>query len=460
MSPTNLTIAVFRGTETETLLRASGRQRPEVTLWPLDSCGELCTGGSAAGVRFDALVVPLRLADGQSGVTIGLRCRTIEHLTAAPLIGLAASRERPLLTPFFGAGIDVILAPPLDPEYLALQVSALLRRNRALEEHAATVARHLAPEHPLLPALQCVSEGVALISHTGELLVINSSARRLLGIPTDAPLATLGPMAVQLNAVVAQRSPGPAETAEIRATVTRVDGRPVGITVRVQSIYPPTGEPPVTALVLTDTAPLAQLENLLEQDQRTRSLALLGAAGCYNLLTSRGGPHHSLVPQIEHAVVGARSECSLGAAVTALLEVLDVAMNPGASVRIDLAVDEPVGVRVGDLFLILGHLILHCVARAGIGGATTITSGRSEHGIEVTLLSEIASAALAESTDPIAALVHRTWSERAAHPAAEPALAATRAAAQGAGVTIRERRLDGIRTSYVVTLPLARPAAE
>jgi len=458
MTRQKLTIAVFRGTESDGMLAGPSVKRGDLRSVPVASVEELDEQVTHGGESFHAIIVPLKLVDGQSGVTVCLRCRTTASLAAISVIGVTSSRESAVVGSFFGAGADVVLFPPLDPEHIAHQVAALARRSRSLDEHVAEIKKGSGLKRSIHEAFNAVREGVLVFSAEGTLTFLNEPARRLLGIEPDAPMTSLGGLAAQCAHLLGDL-PTPEAAPPTQSTFTRLDGRPITLGVRSRPIIDGKETSAGVAVALTDINELAQLANVLEQDQRTRSLALICAAGCQALLTASGAPAHSLVPQIEEKLYAGEPRCRLSATVTALLEVLDTALNSDARVRIDMTTDAVVAARVSDVFLILGHLILHSVARSGIGGETTVTSARAPNGVEVTVESELSALVVPNAHDSLARLIHGTWSEGAAHRHTDrtrsPAFETARATAHNAGITLRERRINATTTVYVVTLPTA-----
>jgi PAS domain-containing protein len=424
---------------------------------PIASVEELDARVTHAGESFHVLVVPLKLTDGQSGVPVCLRCRATASLAEIPIIGVTSSRESAVIGSLLGAGADVVFFPPLDPEHLVHQVAALARRNRSLDEHVEAVKKYSGLKRSIHEAFNAVREGVLIFSSDGALTFINDPARRLLGISPTMPIAALSGLAEQCAHLLREPT-AQARALPTRSTFTRLDGRPIVLGVQSHTIVDADATPAGVAVALTDLNELAQLAHMLEQDQRTRSLALLCAAGCHAVLTASGGPAHSIVPQIESQVRAGPAQCRLGATVTALLEVLDTGLNAEARVRLDLTTDAIVAARVSDIFLVLGHLILHSVARSGVGGETTVTSAPVPNGVEITVESELSALVEPNAYDTLTRLIHGTWSEGVAHRQADgtrsPAFETARAAAHAAGITLRERRISSTTTAYVITVPV------
>jgi DNA-binding response OmpR family regulator len=455
-------IALFRTAEKEEFPLAANLQRFNCEVFTAASLADLADITESAGASPDAIVVPLRIFGGMNGVNICLQIRAHETLTTVPIVALSSTRESAVIRSLYGAGADVVMSQPVDVEALHLQVLALGRQRRSLDEHLASMQQNSGLKRSIYEALNAVREGVLVFDTAGELAFLNERARELLGIEPALPPHELGSYAAQfvshLDGHFNQELAG-TTLSEGRGTFTRADGRAIPLGMRIKTIFGADESPSGAAVALTDLNQIAQLGSIAAQDQRTRSLALLAGAGTLQLLAALGGPGHSVIAQIEGYLAQAPAQCHLAATVTALLEFIDPALNSGARVKVNLTTDAVVAVPAAEVFQLTGHLILHSVARAGVGGETTISASINGPRLELQVSSELGAHLASQSRDIIGRLLHGSWSERAAHRSVDGFsmidFEAARGISQKNGLTLKERPVDGSRVSYIVSLPLS-----
>ncbi len=461
MNEEQVTVALISPTDAEgNALLAMLQRACEVVA--VSSVPEIAGIATEEQRRFDAIIIPPRVHGGGSGVTASLLVRADETLTTIPIVALSNSREIAVLRSLYGAGVDVVMTSPFDAEAIVMQVLALCRQKRSFDEQLALSAQSSGLKRSVYEAFNAVHEGVLVFSNDLTLAFLNDSARRLLGIEPHTPTRELTDIAEQFLTVVEHQanvsSKEPTHPTESRATIVRRDGRSVRLGLRMRTMIGADELPAGIAVALNDLSQLAHLANTIEQDHRTRSLALLTAAGSFKLLTDHGGMQHSILPQIEAALVSAPRRCSLGATITALLELIDPALNPGARVKVHLEIDGVVAVPAAELFQLTGHLVLHGVARSGIGGETTISVNQSEGRLELQVISELSAQVVSNTGDLLSRLIHGTWSERASRRSFDGVTLAdfdaARGIAQKNGLALKERPLDNNRVAYVVALPL------
>lgn len=462
MDEQGVTVAALRPADAEGSALLSMLQRFSCEVITVSSVPEILAIAETEHCSFDAVLVPLRVHGGGSGVTTSLLLRADEALTTIPIIALSNTRETAVLRSLYGAGADVIIVSPFDGEAIVLQVMALQRQKRAFDEQLALSAQSSGLKRSIYEAFNAVREGVLVFSNEGLLTFLNEPARRLLGVAPQTPPRDLFELAAQFSSAIESYTNsgghGPLTPLENRATIVRQDGRSIRLGLRIKTMFGADESPAGVAVALTDLTELAHLASMIEQDHRTRSLALLTAAGSFKLLVDNGGQHHSILPQLEGILATAPERCSLGATITALLELIDPALNPGARVRVNLDTEAVVAIPAAELFQLVGHIVLHSVARSGIGGETSISAALVDGRIELQVVSELSSQVISNPGDLLSRLIHGSWSERAMRRTNDGVTLAdfdaARGVAQRNGLALKERPLDGNRVAYIVALPL------
>lgn len=462
MSEQRVTVAFLDSADAESGALLSALQRFSHDVVAVSSVPELVALVEEDHHLFDAVIVPLRLLSGGSGVTAALLTRANETLTTIPIVALSNTRDIAVISALYGAGADAVLTSPFDAEAIVLQIAALGRQKRAFDEQLALSAQSSGLKRSVYEAFNAVREGVLVFSNDYSLTFLNEPARRLLGVDPQSPPRELTDLAEQFLTVVEKHTTSPnldpVLPVERRLTIVRRDGRSIQLGLRIKTVIGADESPAGIAVALIDLTQFAHLANTIEQDHRTRSLALLTAAGVFKLLSDHGGRPHSIIPQIEESLSIAPRRCSLNATVTALLELIDPALNPGARVRVNIDTDAVIAVSAADLFQLAGHLVLHSVARSGVGGETTISASVIDGRMELQIVSELSAQVISNTGDLLSRLIHGSWSERATRrtidgvPLAD--FDAAREIAQKNGLALKERPLDGSRVAYVLALPL------
>lgn len=450
-------IAIFEGVDTDLSPLIAGLNRFSVDLISVRSLAEAVAGAEDSVAGF---VVPPRPAGGASAVTTCLQIRADETFTTVPVIALSQTRESAVIRSLYGAGADAVICAPFEPEGLYLQILALDRQRRSLDEQLQLLSRNSGLKRSMYEALNAVREGVLVFDVSGEVIFLNEPARMLLGVEDSLEPEILHRIGSQLKPSLDrfhEHTAALGPLSEGRVTVTRGDGRAMNLALRIRTIFGADESAAGTAVAISDLHPIAHLSATLAQEHRTRSLALLSAAGNLHLLALLNGKNHSILSQIEDHLTTAPRRCHISATITALLEVIDPALNPGARLKVNLATEAMVAVPVPEIFQLAGHLILHSVARGGIGGETSISTNLAGERLELHVVSELSGQIIAPGGDIIGRLLHGSWAERSAHRSIDGMslvdFEAARTIAHKNGLTLKERPLDDARVAYIVSMP-------
>jgi DNA-binding response OmpR family regulator len=335
---------------------------------------------------FDCVVIPPKTQTNQNAVGLLLQLKTHEKLKDVPTLALCHAKDKSTLHTLYGAGLDVALLEPFDPDHLYQQILSLCRQRQNYVELIRTHYEDTGMRQSLINAFNAIREGVIILDADQELMFINSTGATLLGIKPSHTLEQVQTLITQFKALVVkhensvqaqQRNKSSAtEVSQFSNLIQRLDGRSFKAEVRVTLLYGDQNQVIGSSIALSDLSGILQLSQLLIQAQRTRTLALLTGAGCLQLL----GNNSTLNPlqMLEEQLEKSQAAASVGDTMSYLLELLDVVILPGVEVKIKARGDWMVAVRPADLFQLLGNITLLAVENAILGGEIVLDVEDSE----------------------------------------------------------------------------------
>lgn len=384
MASRQLTIASFRAEENEEeeLSRLLSRYpcRRIVVSTPAEILEQLPV--LEQGV--DAAVIPHRLISGGSALSTCLQLKAIPELAGIPTLALSNSKDKAVVEALYGAGADMLMFQPLDPNYLHYQLEALSRRKRSYDEELRRSRESRGLTHSTIYALNSTREGMLITNAECEAIFLNKAASMLLGLDklkedqnADAVIDQFEPTIreFRLRNRAAQTTGPEAPRAYAELSITRLDGRSFKAAVRVVELHGEVGECTGYAVSLSDLSELQLLANSMLQAERTRSICLMLAAGCKTLSGSEPlGTPTAPFSYLQNKLDAEPQQCDLNATLTTLLEIIDPVISPNVSIKIDIPNELLIAVRRSELLTLAGHLILHAIEFAGFSGETEISA--------------------------------------------------------------------------------------
>ncbi|MCB0355050.1 MAG: hypothetical protein KDD64_16070 [Bdellovibrionales bacterium] len=326
-----------------------------------------------------AIAVPLRLADGSSGISTCLKLRSTPEVGDLPVVGISFSPERPVIQAFYEVGADRVVVFPFEPELVRFELEALSLRLKSYREQLRTSREQSGLSKSVMTAFNLFREGLLLFNTNYELSSANSSARTMLSIGSELSERDANQIEKIFRQLlvehVKRQAAGIGEHAEshFETHVARLSGGSFRSSVRVRSLHALDGHFFGLAAALTDLSELEQLAAVLDQAQRTRSFALLAGAASVRLLD----PSHqqmivSPINKLSEILSQEERSAPIESLLATLLEFLDVVINPSVSVKVDVREPGRVALTPPDFFQLLGHLILHAVQFAGKAGEAKV----------------------------------------------------------------------------------------
>lgn len=422
---------------------------------------------------FDSIVLPLRLLDGSGAAPICLQIKSHPLLSAIPIIALSTSGDKLINQSLYEMGAEVVLAQPFDPDTLFFQIGTLARLRRLHSEQLEEMQQRCESSSAFFRILDYAESGMVVLSPEGKVQHVNTPACRMLGLS--------GPTPAELDALEQELRPACEEHERNRRTIPveaasryrssdpefswrRPDGLFFRGELRIRTLSDERGKPLLHVAALHERVQLQQLEAVLLQAHRERSLGLLSAAASMRLLEAAGGgAPGSLLAGLYSFIDKLPLSCDVASALTRLLEFLDLAIDPGISIKVNVGEEVSVAMRGTDLMQLAGHLILQASEFCGVSGeiviecsdlgpadgVVVVVSGRSNKELPFCPSSELT------------ALLH-THFETAAPEAAEGKLGAGLATAQTLARKYRSavqyKQPSDTEIKFRVSLPRARLA--
>jgi PAS domain S-box-containing protein len=340
-----------------------------------------------------AFLLPLRLQNNTSGMSVCLKLRGRDELRFVPIIGFTQTGEKNVLQAFYDVGADCILTAPYQPEHIPPQVRALHRRFQEFSTLNRDQREKGGVSSSLQEALDLARDAIVLFDLRGEPYYMNSRAGDLFGIERLPDAEAFNFVRDRLREGLAAHrkrdaNDRSASTAEV--SLQRADGRSFFAGLRTKTLYSRDGALFSFAMSVNDLSELDQLSATLGQAQRTRSFGLLAAAGSLQLLEQTNTQSLTPLIAIERMIEQAQRSAPLNSTLTSLLEFLDLVISPSVVVKVSVKEDYVIGMRSADLFQMLGHLILYAVEFAGPSGEVLMSFAEFEpgEGIPVTLVAK------------------------------------------------------------------------
>ena len=354
----------------------------------------------------DVIVLPSADAEGLDVRQTLQTFVSDQILSAIPLAvistGCSNSTQAELLEK---SGADLVIVPPWQGKLVLAQLLALAKRKKSFDSHLSSIIGELSLRPALAQALSGTHDSLILTRPDGTLLQINAAARSLFRLPypeTDRDLAWLEQA---LAPVLANHQSGrflraePALGIEIQSafnfSFTRADEQSLSADVLVSTLIESGNQIYGYAIALKDLCEINELGRSLELTRRSRSLGLLMAAS--RAETSESSGSFSL-QKITQPIDTSPNSCSLSEVVAEVLEYLDLIISPDLAIRSETSGDNRVAIKRGDLFQIIGHMILDAADTLGPGGEIGILTGALIPGEGIPLVvSSVGSPALQNS---------------------------------------------------------------
>ncbi len=346
---------------------------------------------------FDVLLIPLRLFDRSSGISVCLQAKSMETLASTPVLGVSMSTEKPVIQAFYEVGADIVLISPTDADLFRFQILAMTRQRRAYDEQIRVKQESSGFSRSIISAFNIVREGLLIFNSNFEYSFGNASSRMLLGLDQHTSAEQIlaveklfRQLLVQHHKNTRTRKPGPGQDhpiSQFETSLTRVDRRAFRANVRISSLYATDNHLMGYTVSVTDLSELDQLSNSLLQSQRTRSLCLLAASASTKLISSSFdnitlSPLNKLTPLLEQN----EKKALISPILTTLMEYLDLVISTDTRVKVKSKEETMVALRPTDLFQLFGHIILDAVQFAGKAGEVMIDVSGSIPGEGVTAL--------------------------------------------------------------------------
>ena len=346
--------------------------------------------------RFDCVILPMRLSGGTSALTTCLQLKSIDILASIPVIVLAPGKDLAILESLYGAGADIVLSPPYDVNQIFFQVCALARQKRSFDELLQSKVESSGLRLSTIAAFNSIREGILIFDLKLELIFANHSAYRMLGWDEQNLASDNGTQFIPLlqNFIdeLGPKRGAAALTGRIQAKelqLLRKDGGRFRAVIRLSELDGQAGAAGY-AISISDLSEIDQLANILIQSDKTRSLSLFCAALCRNMLGNHSlGTPTSPLHNLETIVEAEECKAPVAATITALLELLDLVINPNLVVKTELNEHQQVAVRPSHLLQLSGHLLLHSVDFAGPGGELRLACENSDDGCVVLSISAL-----------------------------------------------------------------------
>jgi CheY-like chemotaxis protein len=379
------------------------------------------------GSRFDLIAVPLRLAgEPSSGITACIQIKSDEILTTTPILALSLSPDKAIIQAFYQHGADVLFVPPFDGDMIYHQIGSIARLKRSFDERLNQGYHDTGLLHPVMHAFHSMREGLFLADINHHLIFANVSARKMLGIRDVKEEPDLTAIAEQIKPFLKQhqtamqaqslKTPETLLCSSYDTTIKRVNNDSFKATINITSLMRDKNALAGYSVAVIDLSEVHHLANTLMQSQRTRSLCLLTTAACMRFLESiKQGGRVSAIPYLEQLLQQSPRSCPLSSTLTALLEAVDLVINPKISVKVRIEQDLYLAVRTPDFYQMMGYILLHAVEHAGISGETGLstTPNIPGEGVIITVIAESRRVTPFQAQDQISQLIQSDFSNMA-----------------------------------------------
>ena len=321
--------------------------RHQVELEEFENVSEFLDKAASNPKEYDAVIVPMRLQDGSSGVGSAVQVKGEFSTGEIPLIMITYSHDKAVIQSLFELGADGVFVTPLEIETILLYIEALNRQREFWQERNSTGPSKIDSFSALLEIFDHMPRGVIFLDAELNLLHINSLAFKLIGDPE------LSANRKTINKILKK-----ARDPEVPVLIAGTDGRELSTTVTPIS----SGETLIHTIIIEDLSELSHISEIHHTSQRTRTLTLLTAAASLTFLQKTGtGVIVSPLLRIEEFLKNESMTTSLNILSTSLLEFLDLIIDPNVVLKVDIREERPVAVLPSDAFQIIGHLLLYAV---------------------------------------------------------------------------------------------------
>lgn len=370
-------VALFRGEGEEYKQLTTLFSRHEYALRIVDTIDDVLSLSQEEGSCFDVIALTVSLAGGESGISTCLSLKAQPALAPIPVLAMMFTKDTATLEAFFSYGADVVMIAPFNPDLLYFQIGAMARQKRAYDEQIEIACNTAGLQAPAISALNCAREGLLLLDDQQQPFFVNKAAEMLLGLEAGLPAAALGEKLETSwlqELLLSAKKAGPGGYA-FKRRISRLDGQSFNALGRIVPLGGAGGRPCAYAVGMTDGGDLERLSGMLLQGQHLRSIALIAAAAGLKLLADA----YSQIPvsalsKLEEMLLEEPERCELNPTVQALLEIVDLLINPGINFKVDLKQECFLAIRRADLLQMLGHTVLYAVDQAGLDGEISLST--------------------------------------------------------------------------------------
>jgi CheY-like chemotaxis protein len=342
------------------------------------------------GDHFDVAVVPTQLRHGSSGVAACISLKSHELLASIPVIAISQSSDKPPIQMLYESGADLVIQPNHDPDLLYFQIGALKRMARSFEDLSSNRERPSTKStYSTDDILDLIRDGVLIVDEKGSVLQMNKAARSLLAIGDNPSADETKELVASVRIFIdhyhqidlAKRFKGAPEQPKTKAPSLGVFTGNISLTAL-------SGSPTRSAIYLVDTTEAGRLGATLAQAHRLRSLCLLSAATCRQILDAKqSGQLGSPIASMEKLLSTVSPGAALDPVVRYLLELLDPVLSTTVNLKVAVSDKREINLPAPDLMQLTGHLILEGIDFAGEAGEVVVSTGPVAEGVLTVLLS-------------------------------------------------------------------------
>lgn len=343
---------------------------------------------------FDAIIAPVRMFDGSSGLAIAAQLKAEPQLASMPLIAISLNDDGPVRSSLFQAGADFVPEPNFDADELHFLIAGLGRLSRQTN---ASMQASRSAEYLLslgLAKTNLLPEAIFLTDLRGKLIFVNYAGRALFGADAELGPAVVsrieGSLVGPLKAYREDLRYRPHEArkgADVFFDVFLSITRDVQVNSKITSIVDPhRGQVGYGVLVHENAQDMATTERLA-QGERMRALLLGLAAHQHAVLSPKtGSKRTSPLTLINSAINQSPAPSSLLKTITAVLEFIDPILNPAVGIKVSIRDEVRVVLREAHLFQLIGFIVLHSLDFTAGSGDCIIQVIEGQTANELTLL--------------------------------------------------------------------------
>ncbi len=337
----------------------------------------------------DLVTMPLKLQGGMSATAAALQLKLNAPFNTIPLIVSYTGSDKLIVKSLYDSGADIVLTSPWDADLLNQQLQASLRWRASVLGERSTAVQQSGLLHPIVDLFHSIHEGLLLFSLKNKLLFLNAYALSLFQISEKAEQTVISDIQAQFKNILIQHRENQAGSGETGAAASLSHFEQQFYTSQkelfsarasVTSIYADDGSLIGYGVAIRDFEELRQLAATIEQSQRTRVLCLFLAAANINLLQQSNSLTLSPLSFLEGVLQQEPIGASIETAVHRVLETVDAVTHPGVSIKVKIAENLKLGISAGDLFQLLGLLLMFSVEYVGRKGEINIQSGNNQPG--------------------------------------------------------------------------------